>query len=195
MHKSILDQIRSDPKFNPNNSLLWFQNKVKELLGSSRISSMKMLGDNQPLQTQRILPGRMYAYVYDPKTKEKLPYYDNFPLVLPFQKYDNGFLGLNLHYLPYQLRLLLLNKLMMFARHNNKGEVAYLKFSWELISSMSNLKEVQPCIKRYLTGYVKSRFIEIPPESWATAVMLPMENFKKTPMLEVWKRSRRMIGK
>src|SRR5579859_4289851 len=44
--------------------------------------------------------GKMVMYTYDPKLKEKLPYYDTFPLgiVVAFNK--TGFYSLNLHYLP-----------------------------------------------------------------------------------------------
>ena len=48
-------------------------------------------------------------FVYSPKLRNKLPYYDTFPLVLPLKNYNNGFLGLNFHYLPYALRLRLLD--------------------------------------------------------------------------------------
>ena len=39
-------------------------------------------------------------FVYDPKTKAKLPFYDTFPLVLPIDTFRGGFIGLNFHYLP-----------------------------------------------------------------------------------------------
>ena len=41
--------------------------------------------------------GRMYFFYYDAKNKDKLPQWDRFPLVLPIERYGNGFLGLNLH--------------------------------------------------------------------------------------------------
>jgi len=31
-------------------------------------------------------PGGMYMFLYDPKTKAKLPYFDRFPLIFPFNK-------------------------------------------------------------------------------------------------------------
>ena len=43
--------------------------------------------------------GRLNMFLYDPKYKDKLPYYDVFPLVLPIQRYSDGFLGINFHYL------------------------------------------------------------------------------------------------
>ena len=54
--------------------------------------------------------GQMYMFQYDPKYKDVLPYYDRFPLVIPFEQtrrvgiaQGDGFYGLNLHYLPLRL--------------------------------------------------------------------------------------------
>ena len=40
--------------------------------------------------------GRLNMFIYDPKLKKKLPYYDTFPLVLPLENYNDGFLGIKL---------------------------------------------------------------------------------------------------
>lgn len=186
IQNNLLNIIRSDPKFNAHNSSMWFRNKIRELTKKDRISSLDMLGSHFDYQVQKIMPGYMYSFVYDPKTKIKLPYYDKFPLVLPFNKYSDGFIGLNLHYLPYQYRLMLLDRLMTFSKTNKRGEVEYLKFSWQLITATAKSKFIQPCVKRYLSGYVKSRYINIPASDWATAIMLPMENFAKATLKEVW---------
>ena len=49
-------------------------------------------------------------FFYDPKFKKTLPYYDTFPLVLPLETYNDGFLGINMHYLPIPLRVNLLDQ-------------------------------------------------------------------------------------
>jgi len=49
--------------------------------------------------TGRMWLGKMYFFVYNPKHKITLPYYDMFPLVLPIERYSNGFLGINFHFL------------------------------------------------------------------------------------------------
>ena len=48
-------------------------------------------------QRSRIMIGRFYFFFYNPKTKDKLSYWDKFPMVIPIMPYDDGFLGLNLH--------------------------------------------------------------------------------------------------
>lgn len=193
MTNVLFDKIRSDPKYSPQNSYQWFQKKVREAFGNKQISSMQLMATAQQSLRTTILPGRMYSFVYYPKYHDNLPYYDVFPLVIPFNKNRTGFIGLNLHYLDYRYRLLLLNKLQQFAVHNRAGEVAYLRFSWNLIRNAARLPEVAPCVKRYLYGYTRSKFIQIDSNEWHIAAMLPTENFKKAKLTEVWRNTRKQI--
>ena len=55
--------------------------------------------------------GQMFMFFYDPKNKQTLPYYDRFPLVFPIELYSDGFLGINLHYLPQKYRANLMDAL------------------------------------------------------------------------------------
>ena len=73
--------------------------------------------------------GRMYFFKYDPKTKDKLPIYDVYPLVFPIEDYADGFLGLNIHYLDASSRLRILDKLSGFATSKNYTDIIiwYLK--------------------------------------------------------------------
>ena len=190
----LFDKIKSDPQYYAGRSVNWFQKKVRDAFGS-RISAAKMMQASQAQLTTSILPGSMYAYVYFPKGEKTLPYYDMFPLNLPFGQDKTGFIGLNLHYLPYRIRLVLLDKLMDFAVKNKAGRVAYLKFSWALISDASQLPEVRPCVKRYLWKQMRSKFVYIPTEDWVLASMLPTANFKKMSEETVWRDSIKKIRK
>jgi len=188
-----LSQVRSDPKYTPQNSYLWFQRKIKELFGAGPITPLNMLNDNIRTQTKSILPGRLYMYTYNPKTKDKLPYYDTFPLVFPFGKSKGSFIGLNLHYLNYPMRLMLMNKLMQFAVNNKKGDLAYLRFSWALLRMAARFPEAKPCVKRYLNSHVMSNFALVPSDEWMIAAMLPTASFKKARQEDVWKKSKEMV--
>ena len=44
--------------------------------------------------------GKMFFYKYDPKWAKKLPYWDMYPLVFPFEKAPGGYYGFNLQYIP-----------------------------------------------------------------------------------------------
>ncbi len=161
----------------------WLYRKIQGL-GVNRSALM------QAGPASKIFIGKMFFFFYDPKTKEKLPYYDTFPLVLPIELYQDGFLGLNLHYLEPGLRVMLLDKLMDFSNNKSLTENMKLNLSYDLISSTSRLSMAQPCIKRYLFSHVQSKFINIEPIEWDIAVFLPTENFVGASKNHVWKESR-----
>lgn len=56
--------------------------------------------------------GKMYFFQYDPKLKNKLPYYDRYPLIFCVRPLKDGFHGLNLHYLSYKYRLIFYRNLI-----------------------------------------------------------------------------------
>lgn len=189
--KDVFDKYKYDREA-VKRSRSWFQGQLA-LLRAERIQPATLMRADQTALRPRIMPGFLYMFVYDPKTKAKLPYYDTFPLVFPFAKTPNGFLGLNMHYLPYQLRVLLLERLMLYASDKNIDETTRLKLSWQLLVNTSRLALAQPCVKEYLTDHVKSQFRKIPSEDWMTAMMLPVEQFKKATTTQVWADSRKMI--
>jgi hypothetical protein len=122
--------------------------------------------------------GRMYFFKYDPKTKDKLPVYDVYPLVFPMEDYTDGFLGLNIHYLDVSARMNLLNKLSGFATSQNYTERTRVRISYDLLNSTKGITSIiGPAVKRYLYGHVRSRFIEIPATEWDKAAQLSLELF------------------
>lgn len=122
--------------------------------------------------------GKMYFFYYDPKTKDKLPVYDRFPLVFPIERYSDGFLGLNLHYLSQGERRALLGRLMEFKSNSKIDERTRLRLSYDLISSTKKLANAsRPCIKRYLFSHVRSKFVEVTANEWDQAINLPVEMF------------------
>jgi len=141
-------------------------------------------------RSQRPFFGRLNMFVYDPKLKQKLPYYDTFPLVLPLERYTDGFLGLNLHYLPVNLRVRLLDRLVDLANNNDFNETTRLMANY---SKLKNVRLIRPTIKRYLAGRVKSQFRRIDADEFTIATLLPVARFKKASVNEVWRDSRKMI--
>ena len=134
--------------------------------------------------------GRLNMFFYDPKWKKKLPYYDTFPLVLPIERYPDGFLGINLHYLPIPLRIRLLDRLVDFSNNTNFDESTKLIVNYKAVAK---LKYVKPTLHRYLAGHTKSQFRRIDADEFTIATLLPVQRFKKGTDKEVWKDSRRMI--
>lgn len=174
-------------------SQAWFQQQVL-LMQRQGVTAKNLMKTNEEPLTTNILPGNMYMFFYDAKHKETLPYWDRFPLLLPYKKTPQGFMGLNLHYLPYQLRVQLLDRLSYFKNNSKMDETTRLKYSWELISGVSKYKAAEPCIKQYLNGHVRSPFKKIPAQDWATAMMLPVESFVGANKQAVWQDSKRTIN-
>ena len=135
--------------------------------------------------------GKMYFYFYDPKTKDTLPYYDRFPLVIPIESYKDGFLGLNLHYIHPKQRLILLDKLSETATNKNFDSKTKLRVSYSYLASASKAFEATPCIKRYLYSHIQSRFLEITADEWDIAAMLPVETFVGATTSKVYADSRK----
>jgi hypothetical protein len=160
-----------------------------------QITPPRVLAGNPDQLATRVLPGHLYMFLYDPKTKADLPYYDRFPLVFPFRKTPDGFIGLNMHYLPYQLRIQLLDNLLVFANNQRFDETTRIKYSWALIDGVSKYKAAQPCIKQYLSGHVRSQFRQVTSSDWATAMLLPVERFVGASKQEIWADSRKIIRK
>jgi len=166
-------------------SLQWYQTQVRSL---AALNPNKLMS-NTPALVNNVLPGNMYMFFYEAKLKDQLPYYDMFPLVLPFRKVANGFYGLNLHYIPYGARFKILGALHEFATDEKINEATRIKISWNIVKSFSVLKPLQACVKHYLTDQVQSRFLRINYPDWITASLLPLERFNVNKTT-VWKDSR-----
>lgn len=139
--------------------------------------------------TRKFKIGSMYFFVYDPKGKNELDYYDKFPLVIPLESYSDGFLGLNLHYLPIKYRVYFMRKLMPRAVLNDDNEIMRLRISYEMLDASRRYKEFRPCVKRYLYSHIRSRILAVEPEEWDVAMYLPVQQFKKATAAKVWKES------
>jgi hypothetical protein len=167
----------------------WFDYQVT-LLTKQQLTPQKVLAGNPDQLTTTLMPGYLYMYGYDPKLKKELPYYDRFPLVFPFRKTSDGFIGLNMHYLPYQLRIMLLDRLMVFKTNNRMDETTRLKYSWATIDGIAKFQAAAPCVKQYLNSHVKTQFRKVDSDDWATAMLLPVERFVGASKQEVWQDSR-----
>lgn len=170
-------------------SRAWF-NQQALLLGRQRITPNNLMrsSDEERLKS-RIIPGNLYMYFYDPKMKAELPYYDRFPMVLPYKSVPGGFFGLNLHYLPYQMRVILMSRLLAFKTNDKMDGNTRIKLSWQLLDGVSKYAAAAPCVKHYLLPHVKSPFRKVEAKDWGTAMLLPVERFVGASKEQVWKDS------
>ena len=178
--QSVVAAAKGRPK-----STQWYRDKIKEF---GKPGAMDLIRDGK--RNNNPFFGRLNMFFYDPKHKKKLPYYDSFPLVLPLEPYSDGFLGINLHYLPMTIRLQLLDKLVDYSNNTKFDESTRLAVDY---SKLKKLSIIKPTLKRYLAGRVKTQFRRIDADEFTVAALLPVQRFKKASAAEVYADSRKMI--
>ena len=178
--QSVLDDAKGRPK-----STQWYKDKIKEF---GQPSAQNLIRDGK--RNNKPFYGKLNMFFYNPKFKKKLPYYDTFPLVLPLETYSDGFLGLNLHYLPIPLRIKLLDRLVDYSNNSQFDESTRLIVDY---SKLKKVKLIQPTIHKYLASQVQSQFRRIDADEFTVATLLPVQRFKKATAKEVWSDSRSMI--
>jgi virulence-associated protein VapD len=169
-------------------SIQWLVERIAEIKNIRAVPSQIRAEKNR--YTRRFLLGGLYFFYYNPKNKNDLEYYDTFPLVLMLERYSDGFLGLNLHYLPVRYRVALLRKLISYgAIYTDQDEIKRIRITYEILNSTKRFKEFRPCLKRYLNSQIKSRILAVQPNEWDIATYLPVQQFRKAKPNKVWQDS------
>lgn len=150
-------------------------NRIKKVSEDSRVLSAK----------PRV--GHMYCYKYDPKTKDKLPYYDIFPLIIVVDYAKNGFYGINFHYLDVKSRIKILQ---LIAPMNTKSKnMRKIQISYSILKGLTTTLW-KPMFKRYLFSHMKTKIVEMPVKDWKDCVTLPVVMFAKSTAKQIHKDSR-----
>lgn len=190
LFQDLVKQGRSSGKVpGTSDAIDWFRNKAQSL---TRVNTNSIMNNTSQLQgsiTSYDI-GRMFHYFYDPKYKETLPFFDKFPLVFIADMYKDGFLGINLHYLPHIYRARLMDALYTIA---SEGDEKSLAISYNFLKGASKFKYFKPCVKKYLNSHIRSKFLNIPSDQWDLALMLPTERFAKSSKSKVWSESVRSL--
>jgi hypothetical protein len=187
----ILEQIRN-ARGDASKSFTWYQQQVRDLVGT-QYPGPRFQREYAENMTNRMLPGRMYLINYsNPAGRDTLPYYDMFPLILPFNIESNLVTALNFHYLHPVQRLILLEKLMPF-KIGDTDIATRIRANWNVLSNFARFREVRPAVKRYRRGLIKGRLLFIQPDDWVTAAVLPTEQFKKASKQKVYLDSNRKM--
>lgn len=159
-------------------SMDWFKDEISDMQKKRERSDPNKIF--KKMSTPQI--GSMFLFFYDAKYKTTLPFYDMHPLAIPIEMYIDGFLGLNLHYLPPMARLQLLRALDDTKNNDKYNETTKLAVSYELLRRYaSQFKGHDQCLKRYLFSHVRSSFHLVNPADWGKAVMLPLQRWSVNP--------------
>jgi hypothetical protein len=167
----------------------WFRKRVANL---KRINRESLMREGAIKRRNAETVGAMCMFFYDPKTKDTLPYYDTFPLVIVVGPAEGGFYGLNLHYLPPILRAKMLDKLLEYTNNKSYDDTTKFKLKYSLLNSVAALSYYKPCFKHYLNSHVKSQFGIVEAPEWEIATFMPTSIFKKASTSRVYADSRRM---
>ena len=177
----IFDELREEAH-GRELSIRWYRQKVQELLPKPQVR--RMIREGYKVQKVTVRPnfGMMNLFYYRPKGAEKLPYYDVFPLVIPMgRRLNDGFVGLNFHYLSVPQRWLLLERLSMFQMPSEldsfdteEGAGEVMALFW---SKIRRKRGVKPIVRRYLTKNIQSYFLKIELSEMLIALSIPMERF------------------
>jgi hypothetical protein len=168
----------------------WFIRKIKSM---GQISPSRVLNDSSLEVRNKPLIGRVFMFLYDPKGKETLPYYDRFPLIIMVGPAKKGFYGLNLHYLPPRQRAVFFDRLMDYTNNKKYDETTRFRLTYDMLNSTSKLRAFAPCFKHYLYDHVDSKTVEVLPSEWEIALFLPTDNFMKETNSSIWQKTRTLI--
>lgn len=184
-------------------SLRWY-GRHSDFFRKSKLQDRELLYDKdrwrQP--TSNVL-GNMYMFKYDPMHKDKLPYWDEIPLVIPIlemSRRPRRILGLNLHYLPPIERAELFYALLKFKKtigvedfseeENLYTEDTKLILTYNILKTYKKARSYKGCIRRYNISHIGSKLIYIHPSEWHSAIFLPTRRWHgKVKQTDIWKDS------
>jgi len=195
MATSTLTQIAAqktalDQQFLSRASVTWLQKRMASLKSPTKLAR-EIVSEKNRNGTFEV--GGLYHFFYDPLTKNKLPYYDTFPLIIPLRIDKDGFLALNLHYLPPMYRATFLDKLMPLALKNERNDPTRLRVTYDILKITQSVKEFKPCLKKYLESQIRSRIVPVEPNEWEVALFLPTAIFKGATEKKVYAESLKEI--
>ena len=198
VEESYLDKLKNAIKTNSVTAKAraagdWFRSIVNRTKGQFSDETPKTILSRSDSLVSKSVLGKMYFYSYDPKWKDDLPWYDTFPLVFPIERYPDGFLGLNFHYLAPKHRAILMDQLKMFANNKKYDETTKLKLTYDMLKGFTKIKRARPTVHRYLTSKVKSQYVLVNADEWEVALFLPVERFRKASKKKVWAHSKGMF--
>ena len=190
--ETLLQKLQKDADLrkldrNSEESLTWYKNNAKRLVGKER-AQLSLLQQQKRAQNigTRVPIGKMYTYGYDALHKDTLPYFDRFPLIFYVGPAAGGFYGINLHYLSPRYRAILFDALLDITNDPKYTDKKKVILTYNLLNRSQKFRYFRPCFKHYLAGQLETRIVEIPYDQWETALYLPTADFVGATNNQVW---------
>ena len=156
----------------------WFKGKLESIKPGARNKILN--AEDRFTDDDSVFVGGVFFFRYDAKTKDRLPMWDKYPLCVPIDRFSDGFLGLNMHYLPKGRRASVINIVRQFKDNKKISNVVRAKAkNWQFMmdSGAGGTSMFTTSVKRYLFTHVKSQFIRIQPDEYQKAIQLPLEEW------------------
>jgi hypothetical protein len=168
----------------------WYRNRSRSAsVSQQELTKMKGKGRRY----NKIRMGDMVFFKYDAKMKGKLPYWDAFPLIIPFAETPKHFYGINLHYLPPRHRAALMDHLYKLSTDDRYDEKTKIMFTYQMLKKVSRAKYYKATVKMYLKSHVQSRFLKVDASEWDIALFLPVADFRGASQQKVWSDSKSVV--
>ncbi len=173
----------------------WFYTNLKKRSELTAGQVMEGFTQRSPGDVQSLI-GRLVLFNYAPKHANTLPYYDVAPLTFMFNAFvgDKSFgeegvlylMGLNMHYLPPKMRLLIFKTLLEMRSEKRYRKSTRLKMTWKALKALSQAPAFKHCVKMYRADHVMGQMAEIDPAYWGMVMFMPIADFKKASNKKVW---------
>ena len=159
----------------------------------------------QKVPRNKIVPGQLVLFEYfDPKTKDKLEYYDASPCTIFFgvfkSKQGKRILGFNIHYYPPKLRYAIMDKIFkiyrpVYTKYFTTGTTREID-AFDYAYLVSNLKKAQLDfgIREYIPQLIGDTWL-VPPNQWQVAVFTEGWFKKQTraAIMKFWRKKKNQI--
>lgn len=190
--QAIESQAKDKNLFRAKNlqALEWHRQKLQTAFANNKTSIGDLYAQAQPKKISPIFPGWFCTFLYSPKGKETLPYYDRFPLTLILDIKPDGFLGLNFHYLRPIDRAYFMDHLYKLEVPDSAHQTFRINITYEILKANKRYRYYKPCIKKYLKSHIRNFLIPVYPEEWDIALFLPTEKFVGLSRDKVWEESK-----
>lgn len=166
----------------------------------------QLIDDNcQKVPRTKIVPGQLVLFEYfDPKTKDKLEYYDASPCTIFFgvfnSKLGKRVLGFNIHYYPHRLRYAIMDKIFkiykpVYTKYFTTGTTREID-AFDYAYLVSNLKKAKLDfgVREYIPQLIGQTWL-VPPNMWQVAVFTEGWFKKETraQIMSFWRKKTNII--
>lgn len=189
IEKAYLSNNPEKIKRNNAASLKWFSQYVPRSFNRTRTARMFM---DRSMWRNKVIVGNMYFVQYSALHDDKLPFWDKFPLIFPFNQStskagDKLVHAINMHYLSPALRYRAMTVLLKMRNEQRYREKTKLNISWAVLSSAAESDLFKHAVKTYRVDHYQSVFVKIPSQAWELTLFLPLARIVRGSNKEMWK--------